>query len=258
MKIISQFLFLSLFVKEFFCQYKEENTDKIHLNNFNSSPSIVIAVNKPKTKSISPISENDININKEKQNKLENIINKVEELLQNIDDNKNKLLENRNNKNNELNIKTEIINANDENVLNLLLNNKDDSTDKKKDFSPPIILVFSQPLTNQESMEYEKYKELMKGEKKTKNLLLKVVYFEKLYNITSKNKKEATKEIEDAMKTIEKSISRRHTIDEILEEIYDEYRNEDKNIKKLKNESEFLKQKINVLNQKIRKLGYIM
>ncbi|CRG97774.1 conserved Plasmodium protein, unknown function [Plasmodium gallinaceum] len=258
MKTIFQFLFLSLFIKNFFCQNKEGEIDKIHQNNFNSSPNIIIAVNKPQTKKISPINENNIYINRKKQNKLENIINNVEELLQNINDNKNKLVENANGRNYGLNMETEIINANDENVLNILLNGKYNLNKEKKNFSAPIIMVFPQPLTNQEIIDYEKYKELIKSLKKTKNLLLKVGYFEKLSDIKSKNKKEATKEIENTIKIIEKSISRRHIIDEILEEIYDEHRNEDKNIKKLKNESEFLKQKINVLNEKIRKLGYII
>ncbi|SBT80890.1 conserved Plasmodium protein, unknown function, partial [Plasmodium malariae] len=98
---------------------------------------------------------------------------------------------------------------------------------------------------------YNKYKDLIKNVKETKNLLLKHLFnIIKNLNaeIKSRSKREAINEIQITTKIIEKCISRGSVIEEILEEIqYDEHGKENKNNERLKSERDFLNQKINIL-----------
>ncbi|XP_026307991.1 uncharacterized protein LOC111530065 isoform X2 [Piliocolobus tephrosceles] len=218
-------------------------------------PQIVIDVNKHKNVYDSILRKNNMDI-LEKNNKLENITSSVEELLHLIEDNKNELLKDTTPEDYGLKIKTEIMNATDEHVLNLLLNNEEDKLkETKAEQIGPIIVVLPQPLSDQESLYYDKYKDLIKDVEPTKSLLLRVIYFEKIATIKSQNKKEATDELENTKDIIKKCESRINAIKAILDEIsYNAYGNEDKTTKRLKSEKEFLNQKLNVLNRKIRKL----
>ncbi|EUD69063.1 hypothetical protein C922_00755 [Plasmodium inui San Antonio 1] len=176
------------------------------------------------------------------------------------------LLEQENPKQRGLKAESEIIDANDENVLNLFLNSEEKETKRERKYSPPVILVLPQPLTRQELFYYEKYKHLEGDIKHTKPLLLRVSHFVKLAEIKSNNKAEAVEELAIAEKMEEKCTSRINVINEALEEIsFDESTREDKNTKRLKDERIFLNQKRRVLvcyemcfkNQKIEKMRLI-
>ncbi|SPJ11411.1 conserved Plasmodium protein, unknown function [Plasmodium sp. DRC-Itaito] len=255
MKDILLILIWASFLKVFI-SYSPKNVITVSppRNNI-SPPSIVITLNKPNVKDNYDINEKKKNL--KEQNKIEDIINKVQHLIYNIDDYKSEMSDQHTTESLGLNTNIELFNTNDENVLNLLLNSKDDTlkNEKKKKKTAPIIITYPQPLSDDELIYYEKYKHLMENKKKTRNLLLKVAYLEKLSQIKSTNKKESIKELEDTINIIEKSISRLHIIDEMLEELsYELTPNEDKNTKKLKSEREYLTEKINVLNKKVGKL----
>ncbi|KYN95317.1 hypothetical protein PRSY57_1220400 [Plasmodium reichenowi] len=255
MKDILLLLIWASFLKTFIC-YSPKNVITVSPRRNNiSPPSIVITLNKPNIKDNYDINEKKKNL--EEQNKIEDIISTVQHLIYNIDDYKSEMSDQYTKESLGLNTNIEILNANDENVLNLLLNSKDDTliNEKKKKKTAPIIITYPQPLSEDEIIYYEKYKHLMENKKKTRNLLLKVAHLEKLSLIKSTNKKESIKELEDTINIIEKSISRLHIIEEMLEELsYEPTQNEDKNTKKLKTKREYLTEKINVLNKKVEKL----
>ncbi|SBS88484.1 conserved Plasmodium protein, unknown function [Plasmodium ovale curtisi] len=231
---------------------------KIFLSNAETDPppQIVIAVNKPPTANHSAPKDISSNLSvNEKKNKLERIINRGSNFTFNTTKIKYNIFHifpftillnsagatahyRRKQTAEEygLKVETEIINANDENVLNLLLKNKSDEIKGgKKKYAPPIIVILPQPLSNQELLYYKKYKYLIRNDRKTKNLLLKVTYFEKLAEIKSRNKVEATDEAANATKVIEKSLSRRYIIDETLAEVfYKNRRDDNQKIKKLR------------------------
>ncbi|ETW60241.1 hypothetical protein PFMC_03785 [Plasmodium falciparum CAMP/Malaysia] len=194
MKDILLLVILASFLKTFIC-YSPKNVITVSppRNNI-SPPSIVITLNKPNIKDNYDINEKKKNL--EEQNKIEDIISTVQHLIYNIDDYKSEMSDQYTKESLGLNTNIEILNANDENVLNLLLN-----------------------------------------------------------IIKSINKKESIKELEDTINIIEKSISKLHIIEEMLEELsYEPTQNEDNNTKKLKTEREYLTEKINVLNKKVEKL----
>ncbi|SCQ17024.1 conserved Plasmodium protein, unknown function [Plasmodium ovale] len=252
-KVICLLFILPLFFEAFLGQWQNQDGSSYPSTRFNPPPQIVIAVNKPPTANHSAPKDISSNLS-EKKNKLERIINRAQELLHIIEENKQEFIEHKTAEEYGLKVETEIINANDENVLNLLLKNKSDEIKGgKKKYAPPIIVILPQPLSNQELLYYKKYKYLIRNDRKTKNLLLKVTYFEKLAEIKSRNKVEATDEAANATK----SLSRRYIIDETLAEVFYKNRRDDKNIKHLKRERDYLNQKINVLNQKIKKLRLI-
>ncbi|SOV79290.1 conserved Plasmodium protein, unknown function [Plasmodium sp. gorilla clade G3] len=258
MKDILLLLIWTSFLKVFISHSPKNVLTVSPSRNNTSPPSIVITLNKPNVKDNYDINEKKKNL--KEQNKIEDIISKVQHLIYSIDDYKSEMSDQYTTESLGLHTNIEISNANDENVLNLLLNSKDDSlkNEKEKQKTAPIIITYPQPLSEEEIMYYEKYKPLMENKKKTRNLLLKVAYLEKLSQIKSTNKKENTKELEDTINIIEKSISRLHIIDEMLEELsYELTQNEDKNTKKLKSEREYLTEKINVLNKKVEKLKLI-
>ncbi|ETW17587.1 hypothetical protein PFAG_03855 [Plasmodium falciparum Santa Lucia] len=247
MKDILLLVILASFLKTFIC-YSPKNVITVSppRNNI-SPPSIVITLNKPNIKDNYDINEKKKNL--EEQNKIEDIISTVQHLIYNIDDYKSEMSDQYTKESLGLNTNIEILNANDENVLNLLLNSKDDTliNEKKKKKTAPIIITYPQPLSEDEIIYYEKYKHLMENKKKTRNLLLKVAHLEKL--------SQSIKELEDTINIIEKSISKLHIIEEMLEELsYEPTQNEDNNTKKLKTEREYLTEKINVLNKKVEKL----
>ncbi|ETW48188.1 hypothetical protein PFMALIP_03756 [Plasmodium falciparum MaliPS096_E11] len=240
MKDILLLVILASFLKTFIC-YSPKNVITVSppRNNI-SPPSIVITLNKPNIKDNYDINEKKKNL--EEQNKIEDIISTVQHLIYNIDDYKSEMSDQYTKESLGLNTNIEILNANDENVLNLLLNSKDDTliNEKKKKKTAPIIITYPQPLSEDEIIYYEKYKHLMENKKKTRNLLLKVAHLEKL--------SQSIKELEDTINIIEKSISKLHIIEEMLEELsYEPTQNEDNNTKKLKTEREYLTEKINVL-----------
>ncbi|SOV23756.1 conserved Plasmodium protein, unknown function [Plasmodium sp. DRC-Itaito] len=258
MKDILLFLFWASFLKVFICYSPKDVITVSPPKNNTSPPSIVISLNKPNVKYNYHINEKKKDL--KEQNKIEDIISKVQHLIYNIDDYKNEMSDQYTTEALGLHTNIEILNANDDNVLNLLLNSKDDTLEKEKEKkkTAPIIITYPQPLSEDEIIYYEKYKHLMENKKKTKNLLLKVAYLEKLSQIKSTNKKEIIKELEHTINIIEKSISRLHIIDEMLEELsYEQAPNEDKNTNKLKREREYLTEKINVLNKKVEKLKLI-
>ncbi|KAI4834926.1 hypothetical protein MKS88_005606 [Plasmodium brasilianum] len=280
---------MSFLVETFLGQNGRMDVSNLYPHYFDIAPKIVIGVNKPRIINNFFLGEDSTDhiVNKEKKNYLKKVINNAEELLRIIDENKNcninlilyntclihltilveikkkkkiqKLLENRTEERHGLKVEADIMNANDKNISNLLLDNKNNELRKKEGkSSAPVIIVLPQPLTNQELFLYNKYKDLIKNVKETKNLLLKIIYFERLGEIKSRSKREAINEIQITTKIIEKCISRGRVIEEILEEIqYDEHGKENKNNERLKSERDFLNQKINILKQKNRKLGLI-
>ncbi|SCP03495.1 conserved Plasmodium protein, unknown function [Plasmodium malariae] len=244
------FLFLmSFLVETFLGQNGRMDVSNLYPHYFDIAPKIVIGVNKPRIINNFFLGEDSTDHIKEKKNYLKKVINNAEELLRIIDENKNKLLENRTEERHGLKVEADIMNANDKNISNLLLDNKNNELRKKEGkSSAPVIIVLPQPLTNQELFLYNKYKDLIKNVKETKNLLLKIIYFERLGEIKSRSKREAINEIQITTKIIEKCISRGRVIEEILEEIqYDEHGKENKNNERLKSERDFLNQKINIL-----------
>ncbi|GAW83588.1 hypothetical protein, conserved [Plasmodium gonderi] len=247
-KIFIVFLFLSFF-ETLFCRNNNQGVKRVNPNDLSSPQNVIIAVNKPRMTIDDTLSEDYIHLGGAKQNEQHYIANTAEEILRIISENKNKLLAENTSKQYGFKTESEIINANDENVLNLLLiNDEKESRTKERKFIPPVILVLPQHLSNQELFYYEKYKHLKEGLKNTKHLLLKVAYFKKLAEIKSKNKREAVKELVTTSKIIEQCTSRINIIKELLEEIsIDSSAIEDENTKKLKNERAFLKQKKNVL-----------
>ncbi|WBY60981.1 hypothetical protein Py17XNL_001401221 [Plasmodium yoelii yoelii] len=122
---------------------------------------------------------NEDQMNEEKA-KAENFIRAAKELLHIIEENKNELLGYNIAKELGLEIKTEIMNGNDENVLKLLLNNKNDELKNTKPGVAPVIVMLPQHLSNEELLYYNNYKVFKKNVKNTKNLLFKVSYLEKI------------------------------------------------------------------------------
>ncbi|WBY60982.1 hypothetical protein Py17XNL_001401221 [Plasmodium yoelii yoelii] len=91
---------------------------------------------------------NEDQMNEEKA-KAENFIRAAKELLHIIEENKNELLGYNIAKELGLEIKTEIMNGNDENVLKLLLNNKNDELKNTKPGVAPVIVMLPQHLSNE-------------------------------------------------------------------------------------------------------------
>ncbi|CAG9472279.1 unnamed protein product [Plasmodium vivax] len=252
--------FLSFFFETLFGQTGEQSARGLHPSDWGSPPKVFVAVNKPRTVNEASRRGDGADLVGAKQHEYHNVVATAEELLRIIAENKNMLLGKENPNQHGLKAESEIINANDENVLNLLLNGEEKETKRERKYAPPVILVLSQPLTRQELFYYEKYKHLKGDIKHTNNkpLLLRVSHFAKLAEIKSKNKAEAVKELASAEKMVEKCTTRVNVINEALEEIsLGASTREDKNIKRLKDERTFLTQKRRVLNQKIKKLRLI-
>ncbi|ETW55889.1 hypothetical protein PFUGPA_01934 [Plasmodium falciparum Palo Alto/Uganda] len=149
MKDILLLVILASFLKTFIC-YSPKNVITVSppRNNI-SPPSIVITLNKPNIKDNYDINEKKKNL--EEQNKIEDIISTVQHLIYNIDDYKSEMSDQYTKESLGLNTNIEILNANDENVLNLLLNSKDDTliNEKKKKKTAPIIITYPQPLSEE-------------------------------------------------------------------------------------------------------------
>ncbi|CAA9990998.1 conserved Plasmodium protein, unknown function [Plasmodium knowlesi strain H] len=252
-------LFLFFFFETLLGQIGEHSAKGMHPRDGVFPRKVFVTVNKPRTvNDTSPRGDGADFVEGAKQNEYHNVVATAEELLHIIAENKHMLLGQENPNERGLKAESEIINANDENVLNLLLSREEKETKRERKYSPPVILVLPQPLTRQELFYYEKYKHLKGGINHTKPLLLRVSYFAKLIEIRSKNKAEAIEELAIAEKMVEKCNSRINVIDEALEEIsIGVSTREDKNTKRLRDERTFLNQKRRVLNRKIKKLRLI-
>ncbi|KEG04063.1 conserved Plasmodium protein, unknown function [Plasmodium vinckei vinckei] len=257
-KSIIVFLALALYVTTLLATQRERNINNHFTNETDVDPQIVIAMNKPSIMNNFNTYENNEDQMNEEKAKAENFIRAAKEFLHIIEENKNELLGYNIAKELGLEIKTEIMNGNDENVLKLLLNNKNDELQNTKPGVAPVIVMLPQPLSNEELLYYNNYNIFKKNVKNTNNLLLKVSYLEKLAKIKSINKNEAIDELEQTAETIERCLSRKQAIEDKLEEIlHADYQMNNKNIKRLKGERNFLNIKINVLKQKTKKLHLV-
>ncbi|KJP87241.1 hypothetical protein AK88_03158 [Plasmodium fragile] len=232
----------SVICKTLFGQTGEQSVKGLHPRDSIFSPKVFVAVNRPRT------INDGADVVRAKQSEYHNVVDTAEELLRIIAENTHMLLGQETPNKHGLKAESEIINANDENVLNLLLNSKEKESQRERKYSAPVILVLPQPLTRQELFYYEKYKHFAEDIKHTKPLLLRVSHFAKLAEIKSKNKAEAVEELAVAEKMVETCTSRMNVINEALEEIsLGTSTREDKNTKRLKDERTFLNQKRRVL-----------
>ncbi|ANQ11023.1 Uncharacterized protein PCOAH_00054870 [Plasmodium coatneyi] len=202
------FLLLLFFFFSFetlFAQTGEQSAKGLHPRDWTFPPKVFVAVNKPHTVNDASRRGDGADLGGAKQSEYHNVVATAEELLRIIAENKHTLLGQENPSEHGVKTESEIINANDENVLNLLLNSEEKETKRERKYSPPVILVLPQPLTRQELFYYEKYKHLKGDIKHTKPLLLRVSHFAKLAEIRSKNKAEAVKELVIAEKMVEKN-----------------------------------------------------
>ncbi|CXJ21528.1 conserved Plasmodium protein, unknown function [Plasmodium berghei] len=256
-KSIIVLLALSLYVKTLLGTQIERNINSHFTNKTDIDPQLVIAVNKPHIMNNFNTYENNEDQMNEEKAKAENFIRAAKELLHIIEENKNELLGYSIAKELGLEIKTEIMNGNDENVLKLLLNNKNSGLKNTKPGAAPVIVMLPQHLSNEELLYYNNYV-FKKNVKNTKNLLLKVSYLEKIAKIKSIKKNETIDELEKTAENIERCLSRKQAIEDKLEEIlHADYQMNNKNIKRLKGEMDFLNIKINVLRQKTKKLHLV-